>query len=410
MGKKCLCGKVRPTYNELGQRKAICCKECKSKTMIDVVHKKCLCGKVRPTYNEPGEKKAICCKECKSKTMVDVVDKKCLCGKVRPIYNEPEQKKPICCKECKGKTMIDVVNKKCLCEKAQPTYNKPGETRAICCKDCKSDIMVNIKDNKCKCGKAMPSFNEPGEKKAICCKKCKTKTMIDVINKKCICGKKPTFNEPNEMKPICCKECKSDTMIDVVNKKCKTHLCNTLISNIKYKGYCYGCFIQMFPDNQLVKNHKTKERAVADYIREQFQGYTIIFDKRIDNGCSSRRPDIFIDFGEYVLIVEIDENQHQAYDCSCENRRLMELFRDAGSRPMVIIRFNPDQYYDIKEKSVSSCWGYTKDKGLCYVKDNKKKEWAQRLEGLRTAIQLQIKYTGNRKEVDVIHLFYDENL
>lgn len=61
-------------------------------------------------------------------------------------------------------------------------------------------------------------------------------------------------------------------------------------------------------------------------------------------------------------------------------------------------------------KSVASCWGYTKERGLCRVKDYKKQEWEARLETLKNAIQFQIGYTGERKEIDVIHLFYDEGL
>jgi hypothetical protein len=46
--------------------------------------------------------------------------------------------------------------------------------------------------------------------------------------------------------------------------------------------------------------------------------------------------------------IEIDENQHVAYDCSCENKRIMELSQDVGHRPIVFIRFNPDGYKDHK--------------------------------------------------------------
>jgi hypothetical protein len=85
----------------------------------------------------------------------------------------------------------------------------------------------------------------------------------------------------------------------------------------------------------------------------------------------------------------------------------MTLFHDTGNRPLVMIRFNPDQYYDNKNKSISSCWSYTQERGLCRVKDNKKKEWNMRLETLKNAIQLQINYNGERKEIDIMHLFYD---
>jgi hypothetical protein len=110
--------------------------------------------------------------------------------------------------------------------------------------------------------------------------------------------------------------------------------------------------------------------------------------------------------GEYVVVTEIDENQHQAYDCSCENKRLMELFQDAGNRPLVMIRFNPDQYYDQHENSVASCWGYTETQGLCAIKKNKVAEWAARLATLKTTLDLVFSQ-GPTKEVDVIHLYYD---
>ena len=153
--------------------------------MVDVINKKCKCGKARPSFNEPGETKPICCKDCATNTMVDVVSKKCKCGKARPLFNEHGETKPICCKDCKTDTMVDVVSKKCKCGKARPCYNEHGETKPICCKDCKTDTMVDVVSKKCKCGKTQPIYNEPGETKPICCKDCKTNTMVDVINKKC---------------------------------------------------------------------------------------------------------------------------------------------------------------------------------------------------------------------------------
>ena len=110
----CKCGKAQPIYNEPGQTKAICCKDCKNNTMVDVKHKKCKCYKAIPSYNEPGETKPICCKDCKTNTMVDVKNKKCVeCGKARPIFNEPGETKAIRCRNCKTDTMVDVINKKC---------------------------------------------------------------------------------------------------------------------------------------------------------------------------------------------------------------------------------------------------------------------------------------------------------
>ena len=72
-----------------------------------------------------------------------------------------------------------------------------------------------------------------------------------------------------------------------------------------------------------------------------------MYDKKIQDGCSTRRPDLFLDLGYQIIIIEIDENQHIDYDCSCENKRIMELSQDVGHRPIVFIRFNPDDYKNI---------------------------------------------------------------
>ena len=118
--------------------------------MVNVKSKKCKCGKAIPNFNEPGETIAVCCKSCKTKTMIDVKNKKCKCGKAIPSYNEPCEIIPICCSSCKTETMVNVKDKKCKCGKAQPSYNEPGEPKPICCSSCKTETMVNVKDKKCK--------------------------------------------------------------------------------------------------------------------------------------------------------------------------------------------------------------------------------------------------------------------
>jgi Holliday junction resolvase len=258
-----------------------------------------------------------------------------------------------------------------------------------------------------------PCFgSEPG--KPIYCAECSRKrpneNLYDVHNPRCEdCRKKnPVFGNESGKRRFCAdcaRKRPNEGLYNTVNKRCKTPHCDTTVSS-KYKGYCYRCFINIYPDNEIVRRHRTKERAVADFVRDTYPDLTIAFDRRVADGCSRRRPDIFVDMGAYVLVVEVDENKHEAYICSCENKRMMELFQDAGSRPLVMIRFNPDQYYDKRQKSVASCWGYTKDKGLCVVKPNKTAEWAQRLATLKTTLDLVIAQ-GTEKEIDVYHLYYD---
>lgn len=112
------------------------------------------------------------------------------------------------------------------------------------------------------------------------------------------------------------------------------------------------------------------------FVKDNFTNVNIITDKRVYDGCSKRRPDIFIDMGYQIIIVEIDENQHTNYDCSCENRRLMELSQDVNHRPIVFIRFNPDNYKK-NNKTIPTCWCINKD-GVCIV--NKKKNGMKDLE------------------------------
>ena len=80
----------------------------------------------------------------------------------------------------------------------------------------------------------------------------------------------------------------------------------------------------------------------------------------------------------------------------------MELSQDLGHRPIVFIRFNPDDY-----NNVSSCWGQDK-KGICVVKKSKKEEWNERLNTLEETIQYWTDPVNKtNKTIETIQLFYD---
>ena len=194
-------------------------------------------------------------------------------------------------------------------------------------------------------------------------------------------------------------------MINVKNKMCKTPLCYTIVQD-KYEGYCLYCFIHTFPDKPVSRNYKTKEYSVVEFVKNKFNNFTWDEDKKIKDGCSKKRPDLLLDLGYQVIIVEIDENQHIDYDCSCENKRTMEISQDLDHRPTVFIRFNPDDYLD-NGKNITSCWGNNK-LGICVIKKSKQNEWSTRLNILENTI----KYWTNPentidKTVETIQLFYD---
>lgn len=162
----------------------------------------------------------------------------------------------------------------------------------------------------------------------------------------------------------------------------------------------------MFPDKPNSRNYKTKEYSVVEHVKTTFPAFNWITDKKIDGGCSKRRPDLLLDLLHQVIIVEIDENQHIDYDCSCENKRIMKLSQDLGHRPIIFIRFNPDDYKQA-DNNITSCWGVNK-LGICTIKQTKQKEWNTRL----NALTEQITYWTTpenitEKTVEIVQLFYD---
>ena len=160
----------------------------------------------------------------------------------------------------------------------------------------------------------------------------------------------------------------------------------------------------MFPDKPVSRNYKTKEFSVVEHVKTAFQDLSWTADKTIVGGCSKRRPDLLLDLGDQILVIEIDENQHTDYDCSCENKRIMEISKDLGHRPIVFIRFNPDDYSN-EGKNITSCWGVNQ-KGICVVKKTKKDEWFNRLDALTQQIHYWMANLTN-KTVEVVQLFYD---
>ncbi len=356
------------------------------------------------------------CKSHKKDDMEDIKNKKCEkegC-KTRPSYNYKGERIGKYCKEHKLDGMIDIKANKCEKEECQiqPTYNYKGEKKGRFCFDHKLDEMIDVVNPVCieEYCKTRPSFNYENEIKPLYCASHKKENMIDVVHKTCIkegCNTQPTYNYEGETIALYCSSHKLNDMIDIRHKSCKNEWCDIRVSNPKYEGYCLHCFANMFPDKPVSRNYKTKERSVVAFVKSTFPEYSWVCDKIIENGCSKRRPDIFCDLGYQVLIIEVDENQHIDYDCSCENKRIMEISQDINHRPLIFIRFNPDDYKK-EEVRITSCWGIGKS-GTCSIKRNKKSEWEERLQTL----QNQIVYWTNpenqtNKTVEVVQLFYDE--
>jgi very-short-patch-repair endonuclease len=256
----------------------------------------------------------------------------------------------------------------------------------------------------------------------------KTDAMVNVTRQGCLhpsgCNKYPCYGHAGDKRPTYCFDHKLDGMTNVKQKRCKGPMCDAYAYSPLNKGYCARCFMYLYPDAVRSKKYRTKESAVATFLADAFQGLAFERDRVVSGGCSRYRPDLMCDLMTHVVIVEIDEHQHECYDQECENKRIAALWRDLAFRPVVVVRFNPDGYTETLinnninnnnddgiEKSIvvgkkrhGSCFKYDAVRGAPYI--CRKKEWDQRLSVLKSVVS---KYVDSvpEKSITVERLFYD---
>ena len=272
------------------------------------------------------------------------------------------------------------------------------------CMECKNELII---ENKCKHNKrsickACRKYNEACGITNICIhnnniNKCVECGFID------ICSHNKIFSECYECDRFHCRHNKLKTNCKICggSNLCQSIWCETF-GNKKYNGYCLRCYINLFPDQPNTRNYKTKEKDVVDRVIQKFPNFVWIADKKIEGGCSKRRPDLLLDYGSHIIIIEVDENKHTDYDCSCENKRLMEISKDLEHRPIVFIRFNPDNYIDKNGKKIQSCWKINKLGIMCITK---KEEWVSRINCLLDQIQYWMD-NPTEKTIEIIQLYY----
>jgi hypothetical protein len=407
-----------PNFNYEGQRSALFCTTHKLDNMFNVTSKRCLFNgcKISPAFNLPGQEKGIYCDTHKQPGMVNVVTNKCKFAgcQTYATFNNNGCKNGMYCALHKQPEMVNVTNKRCEISGCltKPLY---GFTIATHCAKHKVNGMGRFITNNCihiDC-KIRANYNFPTEKQGIYCTSHKLPEMVNVKDKVCVengCFKIPSFNFYGLTESLYCFTHKQCGMVNIKETTCKTQMCSTQVSKKfkRYDGYCLNCYIHLFPDKPVSRNYKTKEKAVREFLTEQFTNYTWVFDKPIDNGASRKRPDALLDLSDQVVIIEVDENQHCNYDCSCENKRLMEISMDVNHRPVVFIRFNPDDYIDKFGNKIPSCWKIDGN-NIIRVHKNERIEWETRLNTLKEQV---IYWCDNKtnKTVEVIQLFYNQNM
>ncbi len=283
------------------------------------------------------------------------------------------------CVECKGAGICEHLKRKTRCKMCNGNSICPHGSEKENCVPCGGVSICEHGKRRRRCPICNPNSKElcPCGKSIVVCIKC---------CEKCPCGKYTT-------------RCK----IHGGSQLCKAPLCETRGIK-KYNGYCLPCCIHYCPEIQVSRNFKTKENDVVQRVLEKYPDFNWIADNKIQDGCSKRRPDLLLDFGSHVIIVEVDENKHTTYDCSCQNKRLMEISQDIGHKPVVFIRFNPDAYVNQEGKKVTSCWrinGY----GVLDISKSKRDEWLTRIDMLLQQLEYWINNIPH-KTVEIVELFY----
>lgn len=363
------------------------------------------CGKKEAYYNLPGHT-AKYCKPCGLKIgdVVDVRSKMCeKCGQKQRVYNF-KGLKPRFCGNCKDDKMIDTKSTKCKkCGISQARFNFDGESAKYCGK-CVEDGMKNVKIKYCiysdKNGKCNnPAYyNDIGEITPIFCGFHSGRKMINVIysyelcvheecsnnvsvathgplfgkkihcekhrltneiknnNPKCEgddsnerCMEIPVYANNNEDLPIRCENHKLYDDKNIIEKPCNS--CGLLYLLNESNNLCENC-----DKNRSIKYFKSKEMAIKQLLEESEIKYET-WNKQVSGGCSKRRPDFLIDKDTFVIIVEVDENQHKHYGPrDCEIIRMIQIHNDIGL-PCIFVKFNPDSYRDDGGKLIRSNLG-----------------------------------------------------
>ena len=363
-------------YNFINE-KAIYCSTHKLENMIDVKSKHCInkdCTK-RPSYGKKGGKQEYC-NEHKIEGSILINNKNCKnigCDKAAN-YGLKGQKIEYCVNH-KTKDMTNSYFKNCIendCN-TRARYSEKGKPVEYCSEHKKDNMTYgNVKICEGKdCKNSNPGFNVPGGKGKFCSLH-KTAEMINVLTKMCEekeCNVGASYGKPGTRKTHCfthrlagmirrpngkCLKCSEPAVwgVNYLPKHCDEH--KTEDEQNLLEKPCISCGLMYILDTEgkceicnpvnWIKMRLIKQNALMNYLDSMgLKGDQT--DKIIDGGiCGKERPDRIYDFGDKIVILECDENQHQERACQCEQTRMINIGQSFGGIPVYFIRWNPDDY------------------------------------------------------------------
>jgi hypothetical protein len=375
------------TYRKMGTvEKTRCYKHAKGCSDYERARgnrRKCILCKIKcASFGFKNYTKRILCAGCR-KQLIDTFNKSdndekseilnlvkaYITGKEVEIKNKCEicnvdfisSKKQSSCPKCiKDTTRISDEN---IPKKVEKSHNVKYETENIELPDFHNKSHRQCEgDPKCT---TVPKFNYKDEKHGLRCGKHKLKEMIDVTTVRCRhkgCGTFASYGKNGKTALYCAKHGLPLGMKLVDRHLCKQ--CKNRRAGSKYKYLCYGCY-QIIHHSEFVEKMIPgkmkmwpKETYVFKAVNDVFHknGYTFILNSRFKGAKSKKIPDMHIILKTHMIVIEVDEYQHTkpVYFCrqkhEPEDERISQLMSDINGLPLVVIRFNPDDYTDDKGK------------------------------------------------------------
>ena len=252
-----------------------------------------------------------------------------------------------------------------------------GKCKLIYCETHKDDDMIANSHPLCKykednlyiCNKRA-SFPEVKNGKETYCETHNINKLPNIIHKQCNetnCIKRARYGSlkgtRHIYKPKDAEKCfdhKTQGMINMIELRCvkcffgHQHQDKNIRRNQEFM--CYSCYRES-RDPEALTNVLRKEHIICNSIKEHEliknnSNVNTIWDKAVGGG-SRRRPDILIKLDTHNIIVEIDEKQHNRAFYTDEDARILEIYYALESIPLVVIRFNPDSYYNETGKQIA---------------------------------------------------------
>lgn len=323
-----------PSYGYLADKKIVACAKHKTPEMVNLVYHcqypECYNS---PIYKNIESKKPTHCIEHKTPLMINGLQFRCSevdCMEVAKYYQIID-KHPTYCHIHRPKDAFEwklytCANQSCsrnamyVDSEIHYCYEHRPENAEIIPRPVKYADMPNIYCENPECIK-LPAYGTKIANKCI-----DHKSPEDLRIKKYICGQcgnaaehiidelylcPEHYNEFHDNSKTRCKICDPTDNTEMICKKCS-------------------------------KGRGQTERGIVKYLCEQFPIMPILGKSISGKDCGRAIPDMQYNINTHVIIVEIDESQHAAYQC--EMARINSIVNGIGGRPVVVIRFNPDAW------------------------------------------------------------------